>query len=87
MEYAHLTLVRGTGCDVCHGSGFKGRVPLQELLVASEEIKHLIQSRARTTHMLAKAMESGMVTLLRDGIHKVIHGLTTFRQVRAVASK
>lgn len=87
MEYEQLRLFRGTGCDACHRSGFKGRVPLQELLVATEEIKQLIQSRARTAHMFTKATESGMMTLLRDGIQKVLQGLTTFRQVRAVASK
>jgi type II secretory ATPase GspE/PulE/Tfp pilus assembly ATPase PilB-like protein len=83
----HLTLWRGRGCEACHRSGFKGRVPLHELLVGSEEMKHLIQSKARTTDMLTKAIEGGMVTLLQDGIHKVLLGLTTYRQVRAVAMK
>ena len=36
--------------------------------------------------MLIKAVEDGMLTLLQDGIRKVLQGLTTYRQVRAVAS-
>lgn len=88
LEYGgQLTLWRGRGCEACHRSGFKGRVPLHELLVGSEQMKQLIQSKVRTTDMLAKAIESGMVTLLQDGIHKVLQGLTTYRQVRAVAMK
>ncbi|MGQ0696574.1 MAG: GspE/PulE family protein [Nitrospiraceae bacterium] len=81
------TLHRGRGCDVCNQSGFKGRVPIQELLVESEEIKNLIQSRARTAEILSVAMRDGMVTLLQNGIQKVLKGATTYRQVRAVAIK
>lgn len=78
-------LYRGRGCQTCNRTGFKGRVPLHELLLASEEMKQLILSKARASDMLAKACESGMVRLLQDGIQKVLQGLTTYRQVRAVA--
>jgi type II secretory ATPase GspE/PulE/Tfp pilus assembly ATPase PilB-like protein len=81
------TLYRGRGCEVCNQSGFKGRVPLHELLVGSEEIKTLIQSKARTAEILAVAMRDGMCTLLQNGIQKVLKGVTTYRQVRAVATK
>jgi type II secretory ATPase GspE/PulE/Tfp pilus assembly ATPase PilB-like protein len=37
--------------------------------------------------MLNAAIHSGMQTLLGDGIRKVVQGLTTYRQVRAVAAK
>jgi type II secretory ATPase GspE/PulE/Tfp pilus assembly ATPase PilB-like protein len=82
-----LTLYRGRGCETCNHSGFKGRVALQELLVGSEEIKNLIQAKARTAEILSVAMRDGMVTLLQNGIQKVLKGLTTYRQVRAVAIK
>ena len=81
------TLYRGRGCEICNNSGFKGRVALHELLVGSEEIKNLIQARARTAEILSVAMRDGMVTLLQNGIQKVLNGLTTYRQVRAVAIK
>ena len=81
------TLYRGRGCDVCNQSGFKGRVPLHELLVGSEEIKNLIQSKARTAEILSVAMRDGMVTLFQNGIQKVLKGATTYRQVRSVAMK
>jgi type II secretory ATPase GspE/PulE/Tfp pilus assembly ATPase PilB-like protein len=80
-------LYRGRGCEICNRTGFKGRVPLHELLLASEEMKQLIVSKARTIDMLAKASENGMVRLLQDGIQKVLRGLTTYRQVRAVVNE
>jgi type II secretory ATPase GspE/PulE/Tfp pilus assembly ATPase PilB-like protein len=82
-----LTLYRGRGCEICNHSGFKGRVALHELLVGSEEIKNLIQAKARTAEILSVAMRDGMVTLLQNGIQKALKGLTTYRQVRAVAIK
>jgi type II secretory ATPase GspE/PulE/Tfp pilus assembly ATPase PilB-like protein len=81
------TLSRGRGCEMCNHSGFKGRVALHELLVGSEDIKNLIQAKARTAEILSVAMRDGMVTLLQNGIQKVLKGLTTYRQVRAVAIK
>jgi type II secretory ATPase GspE/PulE/Tfp pilus assembly ATPase PilB-like protein len=80
-------LFHGLGCEQCHHSGFRGRVPLHELLVGTEAIKQLIQSRARTADLLNAALGNGMQTLLRDGIRKVLEGVTTYRQVRAVATK
>lgn len=86
-EHHELQLFRGSGCDRCHRSGFKGRVPLHELLVGTDQIKQLIQTKARTADLLSAAVGNGMQTLIRDGIRKVVQGLTTYRQVRAVAAK
>ena len=32
-------------------------------------------------------MKEGMITLVQDGIRKVLQGVTTYRQVRSVAMK
>lgn len=88
VEYTdNLLLYRGRGCEVCNKTGFKGRIPLHELLVGSEEVKGLIQSKARSAEILNVAMRGGMVTLVQDGIQKVLRGITTYRQIRAVAMK
>src|SRR5262249_22966186 len=81
------SLYRGRGCETCNRTGFKGRVPLHELLLPSEGIKRVIQTRSRTAELLTLAMKEGMVTLVQDGIRKVLQGMTTYRQVRAVAMK
>lgn len=86
-EQPAVTLFRGRGCDVCNQTGYRGRVPIHELMVVSERMKELIQARARTGELWALAKEEGMRTLLQDGIEKVTQGLTTYQQVRAVAIK
>ena len=82
-----LTLFRGRGCNACNNTGYRGRVPIHELLVVSDRLKELIQGRARTAELLVCARDNGMRTLLQDGIQKVAQGLTTYQEVRAVAIK
>jgi type II secretory ATPase GspE/PulE/Tfp pilus assembly ATPase PilB-like protein len=85
-EYSsEFVLFRGRGCEVCNRTGFRGRVPIHELMVGSANMKSMIQSRARTPELLMQARTEGMRTLLQDGIEKTILGLTTYQQVRAVA--
>ena len=80
-------LVRGKGCELCNRTGFKGRVALHELLLGSDRIKRMIQTKARTEEMLSAAIEDGMTTLMQDGVQKVLLGQTTFKEVKAVAIK
>ncbi|MEK6803779.1 MAG: GspE/PulE family protein [Nitrospirota bacterium] len=82
-----LRLFRGRGCDTCNQTGYRGRVPIHELMVVSDSMKASIQTRARTAELLALAKSEGMKTLVQDGIDKVLQGLTTYKQVRAVAIK
>lgn len=80
-------LVRGKGCEVCNRSGFKGRVALHELLLGSDEIKRMVQQKARTEEILKVALNEGMTTLVQDGIQKVLQGFTVYKEVKAVAIK
>ncbi|EXI81515.1 MAG: Type II traffic warden ATPase [Candidatus Accumulibacter sp. BA-94] len=82
-----FTLHRARGCEVCAGSGYKGRVGLHELLAGSDRIKQQIQERARAAELLVTALNDGMRTLKMDGIEKVLAGITDLKQVRAVCVK
>jgi type II secretory ATPase GspE/PulE/Tfp pilus assembly ATPase PilB-like protein len=80
-------LARGKGCELCNRSGFKGRVALHELLLGTDKLKRLIQTKAKTEDMVKAALEDGMTTLMQDGVQKCLQGLTTFKEVKAVAIK
>ena len=82
-----LTFFRGKGCDTCSGTGYKGRVGLHELMVASDNIKKMVQEKARVADLFVKCVEEGMSTLKMDGMEKVMMGVTDMKQVRAVAIK
>lgn len=78
-------LWRPIGCDACNRTGFKGRLALYELLQGTEEMKVLIQSKARTHELCRLAQAEDMTTLGQDGIEKVLQGHTTLAEVRKVA--
>ena len=80
-------LYRPKGCPKCGGTGYKGRMGIHELLVATDEIKRKIQKRVPIEDLRKQAQKDGMTTLLQDGIQKVIMGVTDFKQVRAVCIK
>ena len=80
-------LSRGKGCEICNRTGFKGRVALHELLLGSDKLKRMVQTKARTEEMLKAAIEEGMTTLMQDGVQKALLGQTTFKEVKAVAIK
>lgn len=82
-----FTLHRGKGCSACNNTGYRGRVGIHELFIASDEMKRLIQAKARVAEMLALAKAEGMTTLVQDGVLKSLGGLTDFKQVKAVAIK
>ena len=86
-DNGQLKFYRHVGCDKCGNTGYKGRVGLHELLIADDEIKKLIQERARVSQIFAAAVEGGMRTLKMDGMEKVMLGLTDLKMVRQVCIK
>jgi type II secretory ATPase GspE/PulE/Tfp pilus assembly ATPase PilB-like protein len=82
-----LRFYRHVGCDKCNKTGYKGRVGLHELLIATDDIKKLIQERARVAEIFAASVEGGMRTLKMDGMEKIMMGLTDIKMVRSVCIK
>ncbi len=82
-----FVMYKAKGCDICGGSGYKGRVGLHELMVGSDPVKKLIQEHARVAQLFAQALSDGMLTLKMDGMEKVLQGITDMKQVRAVCIK
>jgi type II secretory ATPase GspE/PulE/Tfp pilus assembly ATPase PilB-like protein len=86
-EKGQFNLFRAKGCEACGNTGYKGRLGLHELLIATDPMKKLIQEHARVAEMVAVALDEGMRTLKMDGIEKVLQGTTDMAQVRAVCIK
>ena len=72
---------RGTGCEVCNQTGYKGRVGLYEVMEITEELRELILVGASGLELKRKAVEDGMITLRRSGLRKVMDGVTTIEEV------
>jgi general secretion pathway protein E len=74
-------LRRGTGCERCGGTGYRGRVGLYELLMLSDEVRHLITSGADANLIRKQAISEGMLTLRQDALDKLRQGVTTPEEV------
>jgi type IV pilus assembly protein PilB len=72
---------RGSGCEVCNQTGYKGRVGLYEVMEIGEELRELILVGASGLELKRKAVEEGMITLRRSGLRKVMEGVTTIEEV------
>ncbi len=82
-----LTLFKPNGCASCNNSGYRGRMGIHELLMGTDEVKKLIQNRARMEDIRTQAIKDGMTTLKQDGIEKVFSGRCDFLNVRKVCIK
>ena len=76
---------RGHGCAKCHQTGYKGRCGIYELLLMTQELKALVLQTSDANQIKACAVESGMVTLRKDGAMKVFQGITTIEEVVRVS--
>jgi type II secretory ATPase GspE/PulE/Tfp pilus assembly ATPase PilB-like protein len=82
-----LMLYRPEGCEMCNKTGYRGRMGLHELLIASDKLKEMIQVRAPMADIRDQAIEEGMTTLKQDGIEKVFDGHSDLKEVRKVCIK
>jgi type IV pilus assembly protein PilB len=71
----------GKGCAECNETGYRGRKGLYELLPVTEPIRELVNLRAPSGVIRAKALELGMRTLREDGIRNILDGVTTVEEV------
>jgi len=80
-DFEGVTCYKGTGCDTCGGSGYKGRAGLYEVMSFSAELRRLILRGGSTAEIQQQAVADGMLTLRMDGIVKIKKGVTTLDEV------
>jgi type IV pilus assembly protein PilB len=74
----------GKGCEVCHFTGYSGRLGIFEVLEVTNNIKQLISEKNDADAIVKQAVADGMPTMLDDGLSKVIKGVTTIEEVLRV---
>lgn len=76
---------KGTGCDNCRGTGYRGRQGVYELFVMDSELRIEVQKRRGSEEIRQLAVAKGMRTLQDDGLRLVREGVTTLDEVLRVA--
>jgi type II secretory ATPase GspE/PulE/Tfp pilus assembly ATPase PilB-like protein len=72
------------GCDDCHGTGYKGRVGVFEIMAMDEELERLFLAEAPSETIRVAALAAGMRTLRDDAMDKVAAGVTSLDEVLRV---
>ena len=84
-DIAGKTLYKAVGCEICGGTGFKGRRGIYEMMLINNEIRELAFKRAPVNQIRAAAIANGMRNLLGDGKLRVLDGKTTTSELVKIA--
>ena len=68
------------GCPHCSG-GYRGRVAIQEVLLISPDIRDAINARMSKADLRKLVYKSDVITLLQDGLYKVLAGFTSIEEI------
>jgi type IV pilus assembly protein PilB len=76
-----LTFHKGTGCETCNRTGYKGRQGLYEVMAMTPDLRRMILKGESNEDLTQQAIKDGMLTLRMDGMEKVRKGVTTLEEV------
>ncbi|MBT4942007.1 MAG: type II/IV secretion system protein [Candidatus Magasanikbacteria bacterium] len=86
VDISSVTFYKGKGCEVCNNIGYKGRLGIYEILIMSKEIEsRILGGQVSEYDMQDIAISQGMVTMVQDGLLKVVDGITTVEEVFRVS--
>ena len=75
---------RAVGCDRCRGTGYRGRLPVAEVLTLTPEVAALVAEGARAEEVVAAAVHGGMRSLRAVAVECGLDGETTLRELERV---
>jgi type IV pilus assembly protein PilB len=81
---AEGTIRRAVGCTHCHGSGYRGRMAIYEILPMSEEINRLVMSHSSSRDIERYAIAEGMDTLRMAALRRVVDGHLSIEEMLRV---
>jgi type II secretory ATPase GspE/PulE/Tfp pilus assembly ATPase PilB-like protein/tetratricopeptide (TPR) repeat protein len=85
IHYDSDLILKSPGsCEMCSGTGYRGRLGIHELMEGTPTVKRMIKKQASTEELFEQAALEGMTTLKQDGLLKVFKGVTDIREVRRV---
>ena len=74
------------GCDICQGSGYKGRVGIYQVMPITDEMTRIILKNGTATDIADQARREGVLDLRQAGLLKVKSGQTSLEEVEAVTN-
>jgi type IV pilus assembly protein PilB len=75
---------RAVGCPACGGTGFHGRMAIQEVVVWDDDLRGTILQGGTESELRAVLRAQGVASLAADGVAKARAGLTTVGEIMRV---
>jgi len=72
------------GCPECGGVGYKGRIGIFEAIFVDEQIDKIVREGGSEREIAKVAESQGVLTLIQDGVIKVLSGITSFEELGRV---
>jgi type IV pilus assembly protein PilB len=80
-EAALITCYKGNGCEVCGGTGYKGRIAIYEVMALNPDLRDVVLRGGSALEIKRRAIQDGMRTLRMSGLDKLKEGITTIEEV------
>ena len=74
------------GCEICQGSGYKGRTGIYQVMAITEEMQRIILKNGTSMDIAEQARREGVLDLRQAGLLKVKAGITSLEEVEAVTN-
>jgi type IV pilus assembly protein PilB len=85
-EAKKVTPKLGLGCGSCAETGYKGRIAVYEVMVMTDSLKEFVLNGASAAEIKQEAIRSGLCTLRRSALNKVLEGVTTLSEVYRISA-
>jgi type II secretory ATPase GspE/PulE/Tfp pilus assembly ATPase PilB-like protein len=69
------------GCEECNNLGFKGRLPVYELLTIDDDLAQMIIQKESANEIRKVAYKKGMRTLFEHGLYQAFEGETSLEEI------
>lgn len=79
-EIDNMAFYQWAWCDICHGTGYKWRLWIHEVLIVEEYLEPMIMSESTANEMNTEAMKHGMITIVQDALIKAALWETTLEE-------
>lgn len=77
-------VMRAVGCKTCAATGYRGQVPIPEVLLVTRELRAVLAGAPNDAALLRAAQADGMRTFAEVGLERVTRGETTVEELERV---
>ncbi len=86
-EHRDKPFYKGSGCERCNDTGYRGRTAIHEIFTLMPTTRAMIIKSVAASKLKKEAIRTGMRTLRMDGWEKVLLGITTIEEVLRITQE